>query len=32
MLINTKSVGIENRRLKAGWDNDYLKSLLMGDA
>jgi len=23
-------IGIKNRRLKAGWDNDYLKSLLMG--
>jgi len=23
-------IGIKNRRLKAGWDNDYLESLLLG--
>jgi len=25
-------IGIKNRRIKAGWDNDYLMSLLMGKA
>jgi len=28
----TSKIGIKNRRLKAGWDNDYLMSLLMGKA
>jgi len=23
-------IGIKNRRLKAGWDNDYMESLLLG--
>jgi len=25
-------IGIKNRRLKAGWDNDYMAALLLGDA
>jgi len=28
----TSKIGIKNRRLKAGWDNDYLMRLLMGKA
>jgi len=28
----TSKIGIKNRRLKAGWDNEYLKSLLMSEA
>jgi len=26
----SSKIGIKNRRLKAGWDNDYLENLLMG--
>jgi hypothetical protein len=26
----SSKIGIKNRRLKAGWDNDYLGKLLMG--
>jgi len=26
----SSKIGIKNRRLKAGWDNDYLEKLLMG--
>jgi len=25
-------IGIKNRRLKAGWDNDYMEALLLGEA
>jgi len=28
----TSKIGIKNRRLKAGWDNDYMEALLLGDA
>jgi len=28
----SSKIGIKNRRLKAGWDNDYLEKLLMGRA
>jgi predicted transposase YbfD/YdcC len=34
-LIKTdkaSKIGIKNRRLKAGWDNDYMEALLLGDA
>ena len=27
----SSKIGIKNRRLKAGWDNDYLEKLLMGE-
>ena len=26
----SSKIGIKNRRLKAGWDNDYLEKLLLG--
>jgi len=26
----TSKIGIKNRRLKAGWDNDYMEALLLG--
>ncbi|MDQ6989586.1 MAG: ISAs1 family transposase, partial [Mariprofundaceae bacterium] len=26
----SSKIGIKNRRLKAGWDNDYLERLLVG--
>jgi len=29
---NTSKIGIKNRRLKAGWDNDYLIALLIGES
>jgi len=28
---NSSKIGIKNRRLKAGWDNDYLEKLLIGN-
>ncbi len=28
----SSKIGVKNRRLKAGWDNDYLEKLLLGKA